>query len=364
MLFSSLFARMPAIKDGLGLGEGELGIALLCGSAGLILSQPLAGALTTRFGSRPLCAAGTLLYGGLTPLLALMDGYAAFLVVFFALGVGSGVLDVAMNAQGALAEARHPHAIFSSFHAAFSFGAMGGAALSGALAALDVDPAANLGGLGLAAIVVGLAATSGMLPPAADERGDGRLFARPTGPLAVLGAVAFCAAVSEGAVADWSAILLNEWRDASEATAAAGLTAFSATMGVCRLAADPLREQLGAQGLMRLGAITVLIGLAPVLLPLGVAPAVAGLALLGAGLASLFPLAILLGSRVPGESAAAGIAAVSTAGYAGFLAGPATIGFLAETSSLPVGLAVMAPLALAVVALAPRACAVGEVVAR
>jgi hypothetical protein len=42
------------------------------------------------------------------------------------------------------------------------------------------------------------------------------------------------------------------------------------------------------------------------------------------------------------------------------LAGPATIGFLAEGISLPAGLAVMAPLALAVVALAPRACAVAD----
>ena len=104
----------------------------------------------------------------------------------------------------------------------------------------------------------------------------------------------------------------------------------------------------------------MLIGLVPVLLPLGVPAAVGGFALAGAGLASLFPLALLLGSRAPGQSAAAGIAAVSTAGYAGFLAGPATIGFLAEGISLPAGLAVMAPLALAVVALAPRACAVAD----
>jgi hypothetical protein len=115
---------------------------------------------------------------------------------------------------------------------------------------------------------------------------------------------------------------------------------------------------------MRIGAATVLVGLVPVLLPLGIGPAVVGFAVIGAGLASLFPLALLLGSWVPGESAATGIAAVSTAGYAGFLAGPATIGFLAEAASLPTGLAVLIPLALAVATLAPRACAVSASVAR
>jgi MFS family permease len=362
MLFSSLYARLPAIKSELGLSEGEVGLALLCGAAGLLISQPIAGALTTRFGSRPLCAVGVLGYGGGVVLPALAGELSSLLIAFFVLGAGSGVLDVAMNAQGALAENRHERAIFSSFHAAFSFGAMAGAALAGAMAALDVDPTANLGGLGLAAIVVGLTATRWMLPPAADERREGRLFARPTGPLAVLGAVAFCAAVSEGAVADWSAILLNEWRDASEATAALGLTLFGATMGFGRLAADPLRERIGPERLMRAGAAAVLVGIVPVVAPLGIVPAVIGFAIIGAGLASLFPLALLLGSRVPGQSAAAGIAAVSTAGYAGFLAGPATIGFLAEAASLPAGLALLIPLAIAVALLAPRSCAVSEAV--
>ena len=269
MLFSSLFARMPAIKADIGLSEGEVGFALLCGAAGLILSQPIAGALTTRFGSRPVSAAGIALYGAFTVLPALAQALGPLALAFFAVGVGSGLLDVAMNAQGALAEERHPRAIFSSFHAAFSFGAMGGAALAGGMAALGVDPAAHLAGLGLLAIAIGLLATRWMLPPSADATDDGRLFARPTGPLLVLGAVAFCAAVSEGAVADWSAILLAEWRDASEATAAIGLTAFSATMGFGRLAADPLRERLGPQRLMRAGATAVLIGLVPVLLPAG-----------------------------------------------------------------------------------------------
>ena len=64
MLFSSLFVRLPAIKSDLGLSEGEVGLALLCGAAGLIVTQPIAGALTTRVGSRPISALGIAIYGG------------------------------------------------------------------------------------------------------------------------------------------------------------------------------------------------------------------------------------------------------------------------------------------------------------
>jgi MFS family permease len=354
-MFASLFARMPAIKADLALSEGELGLALLCAAVGLIVSQPIAGALATRFGSRPMTAVGVVLYGGLVALPALAGSLPAFAVAFFVAGAGSGVMDVAMNAQGALAEERHPRAIFGSFHAGFSFGAMGGAALAGGVAALGVDPVPHLLAVGAVAIAAGLVATRWMLPPSADAQADGgapRRFARPSGALAVLGAIALCAAISEGAVGDWSAILLAEWRGASEAVAAAGLTVFSAAMGTARLAADPLRERFGAPRLIRGSALVAAAGITVVVLPLGVALTVAGFAVAGFGLASLFPMALLLGSRTPGQSSAAGIAAVSTAGYAGFLVGPAVIGLVAEATTLPVGLAILIPLSGAVAALA------------
>lgn len=356
-MFASLFARMPAIKADLGLSDGELGFALLCAAVGLILSQPVAGALASRFGSRPMTALGVCLYGGLVALPALAESLPVFAAAFFAAGAGSGVMDVAMNAQGALAEERHPRAIFGSFHAGFSFGAMAGAALAAGVAALGVDPAPHLLAVGGAAIVAGLVATRWMLPPSADahEAGEAPHFARPSGVLAVLGAIAFCAAVSEGAVGDWSAVLLAEWRDASEGLAAIGLTAFSAAMGFARLAADPVRERIGPQRLLRLGALVAAAGVAIVVAPLGPAGTIAGFAVAGLGLASLFPMALLLGSRTPGQSPAAGIAAVSTAGYAGFLAGPAVIGLLAEATTLPAALAALIPLAAIVAALAPRA---------
>lgn len=348
---------MPAIKSDLGLGEGELGLALLCGSAGLIVSQPLAGALATRFGSRPVTGAGIVLYGGLAALPALAPDLATFAAAFFALGAGSGILDVAMNTQGALAEERHPRAIFGSFHAGFSFGAMAGAGLAGAAAALGVDAAANLVAVGAVAIAIGLPITSWMLPAEVDAhgRGSGAHFARPSGVLAVLGAIAFCSAMSEGAVGDWSAILLAEWRGASEGLAAVGLAVFAAAMGFARLAADPLRERLGAVRLVRLSALAAAAGIAVFVAPLSAAAGIAGFAVAGLGLASLFPMALLLGSRAPGQSPAAGIAAVSTAGYAGFLAGPALIGLLAETISLPAGLALLLALMAAVALLAARA---------
>ncbi len=56
----------------------------------------------------------------------------------------------------------------------------------------------------------------------------------------------------------------------------------------------------------------------------------AGLALGGLGLASVFPLALrTAAARAPAGESAVALAAVSTTGYLGFMAGPPLIGGLA-----------------------------------
>src|SRR5262249_8292133 len=51
-------ARIPAIKHGLGLSDGKLGVALLAGSAGQVVVAMLAGRLVHRAGSRLPIVAG------------------------------------------------------------------------------------------------------------------------------------------------------------------------------------------------------------------------------------------------------------------------------------------------------------------
>lgn len=354
-MFGSLMARVPAIKGDLALSDGELGLALLCSSLGLVLSQPLAGAASARFGSRPVVAAGVGLYGGLLSLPALAPDLAALVAAFAILGLGAGFLDVAMNAQGVQAEQRHERAIFSSFHAAFSFGAMAGAGAAGVAAASGVGPEPHLAVVGAAVIALGLAAAARMLPASADAQTGGQLFARPSRKLLAFATIAFCALLVEGSASDWSAVLLAEWREASEGLAAGGLAAFSAAMGAGRLAGDPLRERLGPMGLMRAGAVAGLAGTTLVVLPLPAAVTIAGFVVVGLGIASTFPLALLLAAEAPGATTAPAIAAVSTTGYAGLLAGPAIIGGLAEVSSLPAALCATALACAAIAALAHAA---------
>ena len=125
-------------------------------------------------------------------------------------------------------------------------------------------------------------------------------------------------------------------------------------MGFGRLAADPLAGRFGRVAVVRAGALLAFAGLVLALAGGGVATGIAGFAVMGAGLAGLFPLALSAAGQTPGPAAPA-LAAVATSGYGAFIAGPALIGFASDATSLPVALALIGPVCLAAAALAPAA---------
>src|ERR687890_1142418 len=128
--------RIPAIKDELGLGEGLLGVALLGAAIGALVAMPLVGALVSRFGSRRVVGTTALLLSLSLVLPALAPNLLFLVAALMLLGAANGGLDFSMNAQAVVVERRYGRPIMSSFHAAWSFGGLGGAALGGLMASL------------------------------------------------------------------------------------------------------------------------------------------------------------------------------------------------------------------------------------
>jgi hypothetical protein len=79
-----------------------------------------------------------------------------------------------------------------------------------------------------------------------------------------------------------------------------------------------------------------------------------GFACVGAGMSFVFPLVISAASRTGQMAPGPAIAAISTAGYVGLMAGPSSIGLTAELSSLRVALGIVVLLSLLVALLASR----------
>jgi len=318
---------------------------------GLVVSQVGAGAIVARLGSRPLVLVGALGYAaGLVPV-GLSTSFGALALSLGLVGFANGVLDVSMNVHGLAVERHLKRPILATLHAAFSFGALAGAAFGGAVAAAGVGVEEHLTSAAVLGALVAVVAFLGLLPASADASPEGPAVARPTRALAVIGLFAFCVLLSEGAVNDWSAVYLEGELDASDGVAAVGLAAFSLTMGMGRLAGDRMSLALGPVRLARGGAALAATGMTIALAGGGPAAAIAGFAVMGLGLAALFPIALRAAAERTGTPGPA-VAAVSATGYLGLLAGPPLVGLLSDAVGLRAALVLVAGLCAAAAVLA------------
>jgi MFS family permease len=377
-------ARIPAVKQNLGLSDGRLGLALLASPAGLVLVAAVADRLIARFGSARLTVAG----GVVMPLLPVAFGLAgnitALMAALLVFGAAGGLLDVSMNAQAVRVERGYGRPIINSFHACYSFGGLLGALLGGLFAWAGIGPVATFAAVGVPLAALAVSARSGLLrgpePGASggpDPARDGGDRARPgrdgavrrrTGRrgislrIVVLGLLALCSLLGEGAAGGWSAVYLHDNLGTSAAFAALGYAAFSVTMALGRLSGDRLTARFGPARLVTGCGLVAAAGLALALAWTSPVAGLTGFALFGAGLSSSFPqLLSAAGNAVTGRSES-GIARVAGAGYLGLLAGPVIIGSCASVIGLRLALGIPAILALclaaggrAAAARAPRA---------
>jgi MFS family permease len=352
LLIGSWAARIPAVQRQADLTNSQLGIALFAMSLGALVAMPLAGRLSERLGSRRVTIAALL--GGASSffLVSLAGGLAALAAALFAFGAGFGALNVSGNAQGLALERLYGRSILSSFHAAFSFGALAGAGLGAVAAGLAIGPREHFGVLAVALVLTGLATAHLLLPRAADDARPTRTLVRPPRALLVLGAAAFFTLLAEGAAADWSAVYLSDTLGSTAAVAALGYTAFALAMASSRTVGDRLNGRFGPVALVRGGGLLAASGLAFALVTGSTAAALVGFAAMGAGIGVVVPVLFRAAGSTPGVSASAGIAAVSTVGWLGFLAGPGAIGIASGAVGLrtALGLVVLAALTLALLA--------------
>lgn len=324
--------QIPLLKQRLGLDPGQLGLMLLCVGIGAVLAMSASGLLLARFGSAALVRWSAVGFCALLPCIATVTSIPleAFLIAGF--GACGGTMDVSMNAYGSTVEQRAGRPQMSSYHGMFSFGGLAGAGLGGVLLGWLGGPyQALIAGMALLALAVAMRPTD--LPSASTaapaKRRGGLDLSRTALLLGVMMALSFS---TEGVILDWGALYLATDLHAAPDMASSAFAAFSGAMALVRFVGDPIRARIGGATLVRGGAGLALIGVA--LGPLtGVQSlAVLGYALAGVGLSNIVPVFFSAAGRLPHSEAA--IATLSIFGYAGLLAAPPTLGFLAQHTSI------------------------------
>jgi MFS family permease len=383
-VFATWAVRIPAVKAATHASPAALGLALLGLSGGAIATMTISGALCRRFGAGRMTVGSAilLLFALLLPPLARSAPALALVLLVF--GAAYGSLNVSMNslAISVVAALRRP--VMPSFHAAWSFGGLAGAALGGLLApyltplphfalvcAAGLLVTAWCGRTLLTHPLAAAGAITGELPhPREGAGGEGAMPGSTASPdsgtghggrasrrgvgrgwrvVLLFGLIALCSAYGEGAIGDWGALHLRQDLGAGPRLAAAGYAAFALAEACGRLAGSWLLVRLGQTRVLMLGGLTACAGMLAAALAPSVPVVLAGFALTGLGVANMFPAAMTRAGLVAGPN---GVAAASTLGYAGFLLGPPTIGFLATAVGLSTGLTTVSVLALVAALLA------------
>jgi MFS family permease len=354
-VYAAWATRIPAIKDDLGLSDGELGLAILGLEAGAVVGLPAGGALVGRIGSRRALQVGFSLFPAALLAVAFASGLAGLAGCLAAMAAATSVVDVAMNAQGVELERRYERPILSGLHAGHPFGLVAGG-LAGSLAAaagLSVDAHfAVAAGVGL---VMGLAATAFLVrEPARDGQPT---FVRPNRRLLLLGLIAFCAFLLDGAAYNWSAVHVRSEHDAGAGLAATAFTLLSLTLAIGRLFGDRLVARFGRARVVQGCGVVAASGSALAIGAPTTAVALVGWALFGLGLAALAPTVLGAAPSAADVPPGVAIAAVTTIGYLGSFTGPPAIGALAELSSLNAALGLLVAVSALMLVLAPAGLA-------
>jgi MFS family permease len=274
------------------------------------------------------------MYCGLVAFIPVCPELFSLIAVFFLLGVSSGMLDVAMNAQAVMIEQKWGKPIMTSFHAFFSIGMALGALSASLFSKLDVDLTTHLAIITVLNLIIITIARFYFLHDKPTEKPEGPAFRIPSAALVGVGIIALCSMLGEGAMADWSTNYMENFAQASVSLAPVGLAGFAFAMTIGRLIGDSARLKYGDRKLIVVCGIISSLGLAlAIALPHPVT-VISGFFIVGIGLATIVPIAYSIAGNAKGLPSGVGIAMVTTVGYSGFFFGPPVMGFLSDLVTL------------------------------
>ncbi|MFD0757989.1 MFS transporter [Arthrobacter ulcerisalmonis] len=387
--FASWVSRLPAIRDGLNLTPGNVGLLLLCLTLGSFVSVSASGLIVLRLGSKRTIQIGAIMVGlGLaiagfgTSVLVNPVATAAGLTV---IGLGTASWNTASNVEGAAVERALGRHIMPRLHGSFSLGTVAGAGLGAWAAAAAMPVFWHLAAAGiLVAVSVTVAAgwfradvtpvdagspagqngaapegtrkpersydsfgdpATGPIPligsgtpaggnpgePAAAPLDNKRLIAQAWRDrrTLLLGVMVLGLALAEGAAGDWVALALADGHGQSDAAGAVGYGLFVSFMTIGRFAGTVVLDRYGRVPVMRWCAAMAVLGLGLFVFAPEPWLAYVALAIWGLGASLGFPVGMSAAADDP-VKAAARVSVVSTIGYGAFLCGPPLLGLLAE----------------------------------
>ncbi|CAM2157928.1 Uncharacterized MFS-type transporter YPO1221/y2967/YP_0917 [Paraburkholderia tropica] len=336
---------VPFAKSRLAVDDATLGMLILCLGAGSVISMPICHQIIKRIGCRAVILLGVSLLAIALPLLAYASSVVSMAASLLLFGAAVGLLDVSINVHALLVEQATGRALMSGFHGFFSVGGIAGSVIGSGLLSLGAPPLLVSCAVSIGAAALTATAAKSMVPESI--RGpEGAGFTLPHGTVVAMGLIGLCVFLVEGAMLDWSALFLTVTKAFPERLAGLGYTGFAVAMAAGRLFGDALARYVKSSVIVSIGGVCGAAGIGLALCAPSGAFAIAGFLLTGAGCANIVPVLFSAVGRQKAMEPGAAVAALTTMGYAGALAGPAAVGFVSHAVGLSAAFALLGGLLL------------------
>ena len=353
LVFASWASRIVTVQQTMGLSDAGLGAVLFSLPVGLMCSLPFSGWIITIIGSKKLLIISLIMYSMALISLGLAQNVFQLIGCLVCYGFASNTVNIAVNTQAVATEVMYKKPILASFHGLWSLAGFTGAGIGTFMIANGIEPLHHF--ILIAIIVVLLIILTAKYLKNDKVTDSGPVFVMPDKSLIMLGIIAMCSMICEGAMFDWSVIYFKKVVLAPTALVGLGFTAFMCTMAGGRFIADWFSHRFGLKRILQTsGTLTVTGLLIAVIFPYFYT-AIAGFLLVGIGVSSVVPMVYSAAGKSKTMAPGVALAAVSTIGFIGFLFGPPIIGFIAGLATLRASFVFIAFMGTCVVVLSTKA---------
>lgn len=337
---------VPYAKERLSANTGTLGIIMLCLGLGAMIGMPTAGILANRIGCKKVIVGGAFGLIFLFPFLTLISNIYLFSFILFLFGLSLGAIDIAANVHAAKVQIELVKPLMPLFHGFYSIGGLVGVALLTVMLGLfnmDVVLAASIASL---CIGVSLYFSMPNYMNTKEAHGTSPVFVWPKGSVIILGLLCLVIFLAEGALLDWGALLLIDYKGVDVNIAGIAYVIFALALAIARFTGTQIVLKFGENTVLFWGFIFTAIGLACTALSSSLYFVLTSILITGLAAGNVIPILFSLAGKQTIMPVSHAISAVGSLGYLGLLLGPAIIGYIAHGIGLNTTFYVIAGLTL------------------
>ncbi len=349
-LYGNYATLIPYLKQKFDLDDAQLGLLLLSSPFGSTVTNPVATLMINKWGMQKTTIFAMFFLGFSFAVPFYLDNIYIVAIALVLIGSSEAITNIAMNTCVTAIEKVEKINIMSTSHGMFSVGLMTGSLAASFMIGLQI--AAPIHILIMCSIVVlwALLIRSTILSiqdePVVESKGQETKFAFPTGALLLMVLISLCTNITEGSMADWTAVYMKEIVKTNDFFIGWGLAGYSLFMALGRFIGDRIIPIYSSNKILFWGGVLAAIGLLIAILMPYNSTSIIGFAMVGAGVSLGAPIMYSSAARIPNMAKGAGLATMNTFGIMGFLAGPVVIGFISKAISLPIAFGLIVVLAL------------------